>query len=121
MNGQPCCAALPRMQLGVEVWPFWVRDFAYASERPGTTKWTIVFRSLAKTKVAWNKPVRERHETRLVYRSKCGRFWIERRDWVAPSRSVSYVLHSNDRSKTYDEETLHDAKGAAQAIADGEM
>lgn len=74
--------------------------------------------AMANSKVTWSRPVENRYGE-LVYASKCGRFSITKKSWIAPSVSTSYVLREtmDPRERPADCETLGEAKQLASVLA----
>jgi hypothetical protein len=66
--------------------------------------------------VKWGRPVTTRHGD-IFYTSKCGRFTIERKEYVLPTVSVAYRLTDTSDDWTADCDSLRDAKGEAEEIA----
>lgn len=64
----------------------------------------------------WTRPEKNRWTGKIVYRSKCGKFRIERKEWVLPYAHVSYRLFYHDGNKVvrHEYDRLSDAKEATE-------
>lgn len=68
-----------------------------------------------KNSVAWGRPVRDRYND-LSYASKCGRFIIERREYVLPYAAVGYKLRDKTDGTVSEHDSLAEAKETAAEI-----
>jgi hypothetical protein len=69
------------------------------------------------TKVTWDRGIENRYGNR-EYRSKCGRFLIERREYDMPIRSIGYYLFVDGKKQRTQWDKLAEAKEEAQEIVD---
>lgn len=70
-------------------------------------------------RVKWGRSSRSKYDD-VVYHSKCGRFRIERREYIMPYTCVGYYLIYREAGMTSDREaecsSLRDAKAAAEEM-----